>query len=210
MTTLATLKTEIADDLGRSDLTDAIADAITAAIAYYQKENLFFKENHTASFSTVADQVYYSSSDDSDIGNVIDLDAVLCRISNNDYTLTPLDIHTFEVLNDANVSSGAPSRYVWHAEQVGLYPPPDTVYTVYLIGSFKVAAPASDSEADNDWMTEGYELIRARAVSQLAKFKTQDFELSAIMQAAANEQLDDLRVRTARLHATNRVMPSQF
>jgi hypothetical protein len=210
MSTLGTLKSEIADDLKRSDLDTAIASEIGYAIEFYQKEQLFFKETHTAAFNTVADQVYYSSSDDADIGLIVTLDSVQIRISTNDYELIRLPIETFEILNDAQTSSGQPTNYVYHDKQIGIYIPPDDAYTITLIGTFQPAAPATDGETDNVWMTDGYKLIRAHTVSQLSRFKTRENDYADRMEREASRQLDDLRVMTARQKATGCIASRSF
>ncbi len=210
MSTLTTLKAELAGDLKRSDLTTDIAAAITAAIKFYQKEHLFFKEDEEKTFSTVADQVYYAESDDADIGLIAQLEAVKIRVASNDYDLIRLDISTFETLNDAQTSSGQPTNYVYYNQKIGLYIPPSTVYTVMLIGSFEVAAPATDGEANNVWMTDGFELIRAHALSKLARFKTREYDLANTMEREASLQLNDLWAKTSRLKATGYIIPVSF
>ena len=40
---------------------------------------------------------------------------------------------------------------------------PSVHYDIQFVGGIKTAAPASDAEAGNVWMTEAYELIRCRA-----------------------------------------------
>lgn len=210
MSTLAVLKAEIADDLKRSDLTTAIADEIPRAIEFYQKEHLFFKERENLPFSTVANQVYYSSSDDADIGKVMDIEALKITIANNDYNLIRLDIDLFETLNDPNASSGQPANYVYYNKQIGLYPKPDAVYTVSIIGGIKVDGPATDGETDNVWMTDGFKLLRAHTLSQIARFKIRDYDYADRMEIEALKQLQDLRGITGKQKATNRVAMVPF
>lgn len=210
MSTLATLKAEIADDLKRSDMTTAIAAEIPRAIEFYQKEHLFFKESYSSTFDTVADQVYYGASDDADIPLFVGFEAVKIRVANNDYNLVRLDIDMFETLNDAQTSSGQPTNYVYYNQQIGLYIPPDGVYTVTMIGNLEAAAPASDGETDNVWMTDGFKLIRAHTVAQLARFKTREYEYADRMDLEALRQLDDLRIKTSRLKATGFARPDGY
>ena len=74
MTTLATLKSRIADDISRSDLTTQIANSITDAITYYQNRRFFFNETRSETFDTVAAQSLYRSSDDAAIPTFARLD----------------------------------------------------------------------------------------------------------------------------------------
>ena len=210
MSTLATLKAEIADDLKRSDLTTAIAAEITRSIEFYQKEHLFFKESEETTFVTVADQVYYSSSDDANIGTFTSFEAVKIRIADNDYNLILLDIDLFETLNDPNASAGQPANWVYYNKKIGLYPKPDAVYTVSMIGSLDVAGPASDAEADNVWMTDGFKLIRAHTLSQISRFKLRDYDYADRMEVEARRQLNDLWTTTSRQKAENRLVAVSF
>ena len=210
MSTLSTLKAEIADDLSRSDLTTAIAAEITRSIKHFQKENLFFKENEAAQFVTVIGQVYYATSDDADIGNMVTFDAVKCRVSNSDYNLVRLDIDTFETLNDGQVSNGQPTNWIYYNRKIGIYPPPDAVYTISMSGSVKAAAPAADGTTGNVWMVEGFELLRAHTLAQLSRFKTREYDYAAHMDVEAQRQLFDLRARTEKLKATGHTVPIDF
>lgn len=63
MTTLATLKAEIADDLDRTDLTTAIASEINKAISFYQDTRFYFNETRDCVIATAADQRLYADED---------------------------------------------------------------------------------------------------------------------------------------------------
>lgn len=78
-----------------------------------------------------------------------------------------MNIIELEYLTDDNSSQGEPTNYSYYDSKVALYPKPDAVYTVRMFGTFALAAPASDSEADNAWMTEAYNLIKATSLIEL-------------------------------------------
>jgi hypothetical protein len=210
MTTLAALKSEIADDLTRSDLTAEIAAAITAAIKFYQDERLFFKLNHTSSFATVASQVFYDGDDDADIPLYTDIDQLIIRDSGHDYLLKRVNVLQFEILSDGNTTNNEPSIWMYGNERIGLYPTPDAAYTITILGNYTVAGPASDSETDNDWMTHGYELIRARAISNLMRYKTRQYDEARKFRELELEHLTQLRKRTSRLGSRRRTKPYSY
>lgn len=196
MTTLATLKADIADDLARSDLTSQVADAITRAITYYQNKRFWFNETRTETFATVAAQARYSSSDDTAIPEFVKLDGLVITVDGDNRELDWIDPVEFELLADSNADSGEPNCYCYFDSTIGLYAIPDAVYTVRMMGHIRKAAPASDAEADNVWMTHGYQLIRSRATAELALRKTRDYDLAAAMHVAEKQEFNRLMSET--------------
>lgn len=210
MSTLTDLKADIADDLQRSDLTDAIADAISRAIRHYQAEHFYFNESRDKTFSCVVGQTWYTGSDDADIPLFTDIDMVHITIGSNRYQLREYDIQRFEILTDGNASNGQPYAYTYYNQSIGLYVPPDDTYTVRIIGAYKAPEPATDGETDNVWMTEAYQLIRSHATSDVAARKIRNFELAAASAQGRDIELNRIRQETARRVKTNRVTPNRF
>jgi len=209
MTTLATLKAEVADDLSRSDLTTAIAEAITEAIEYYQPEPFWFTDSRDATFATVADTKEYTSTEDTDIGQFYRLDDVFLEDGTNIYELREIAISTWQDYQDV-AASARPYSFARFQESYFLYPTPAAVYTVRLIGHRKIAAPASDVEADNVWMTNGYQLIRARAVKNVYGKKLRDYEDAAIWQSEEDRQLNRLFVEGSKRTSTGVIRATAF
>lgn len=210
MSTLATLKAEIADDLKRSDLTAAIAASISKAIRFYQPKHFYFNESRDRTFSTVAGKIWYSGTDDADIPLWVDRDFLHITISNNRYRLTHYPIARFEVLTDANATNGQPYAYTYYNRQIGIFPPADKVYEVRMVGSFSIAEPASDSEADNVWMVETYDLIRSRVVSDICRRKIRNYDRANSEKAMEMDELGRLYEETAKRAKTDRITPVAF
>lgn len=211
MTTLATLKTRIASDLERSDMGTQIAECISDAITYYQSERFYFNETRSVTFSTVASQREYTSTDEANIPKFIKLDAVIATVSGNARELCWTDPVVMELLHDSNVTAGQPSDYAYYDQSLSIYPLPDQAYTIRLMGHIKKAEPASDSEANNVWMTEGFELIRARAKLYFAIHTgVDDGTLAANAARAEVIALERLQRETARRVGTGRFIPTQF
>lgn len=198
MTDLSTLKSRIADDLSRTDLTSQIANAINDAIAHFQNTPFYFNETRSSTFATVASQSTYTSSDDADIPKFADLDVVVLEDSGGEsYDLTPYDIAEMESLLDNSASTGRPYAYLYHAQSFRLYPIPDAVYTVRPIGIIEKDAPATDGESGNVWMTEAFELIRCRAKMYLAVHLLRDDALAQMMVMAEQNALANLNRKSA-------------
>lgn len=211
MSTLGALRTEITDDIARIDLSAQISSAITAAVVHYQEKRFYFNETETATFVTVAAQSSYSSSDDADIPNFIELDDISLSDGSNAFDLRPASPAEMKRLL-ALSSSGRPYRYSYFQSKFHLYPVPDAVYTLTPIGHIIIAAPASDAEADNPWMTEAYELIRCRAKAYLCAHVTMDLEMASTMITAEADAYAMLRRKTAKkqLATTDAVESTDF
>jgi len=200
MTTLATLKAEIASDFDREDgsLTTEIAAAVTTAINYYKPKRFYFNERRSLTFSTVATQQNYGTTDNMAIPDLVRIDQVHKTVSGQRMALCRRDFLELEPLYDVSASTGEPYDFAYFNRELWLYPVPDQVYTIRVIGLYKVAGPATDGEADNPWMTEAYELIRYRASAYLAANSLRNPELAAAKLQAEADALSSLRAETTK------------
>ena len=199
MTTLAIMKARIADELSRDDLTSQIAYAIGDAVAAYEDERFFFNESRGLTFPTVIDQEFYTESDAADIANLVKIDYVSLLTGDQPFQLLPMRPSEIEFLSTNGTSTGQPNWFLLYDESIRLYPVPDAVYTVRIAGVLKTAAPATDAEASNPWMTKAERLIRSRAKLELALHVLKDIELGAVMQQAVDEAWVQLKSRTAQI-----------
>ena len=196
MTTLAIMKARITREIRRSNITTQIAEAIETAIAAYEHERFAFNETRAFTFSTVASQEFYTSADDADIGLIIKFDYVYCLIGDQPYELQPMRPDELERLSHNGTQTGQPRAYCYYADAIRLYPVPPAVYTIRVGCVKKVAAPASDAEANNPWMTPAERLIRSRAKLELAMHVTHDKETAKTMADGTAEAMDQLKSRT--------------
>jgi hypothetical protein len=202
MTTRAIMAARIADELARSDLTSQIQYAIADAIAAYTGERWWFNESRTTvSFSTVASQEFYTSSDDADIANIRRVDYCVLYVGDDVRKLEYRCPEDMEYLSANGTQEGTPWSYGWYDNKIRLYPVPDAVYTVRIAAHVKVAAPATDGEASNPWMTDAERLIRSRAKLELALHVLRDDALAATMAEAVKEAWSDLKSTTNMLFA---------
>lgn len=210
MTTLATMKADIADDLVRTDLTSSIADAITRAIEHYQPARFWFNETRSETFDTVAAQPRYSSADDAAIPEFVTLDGLVITVAGQNRPLRLIDPVQFELLLDNSASTGQPYSCTYYDITIGLYPIPDQIYTVRMLGHIKKAAPANDAEANNVWMTHAYQLIRSRATADVAQTKMHDFEYSASAVAREDSALRRLQRETSKRIGSGCIQATSF
>jgi hypothetical protein len=204
MTTKQAMIAEIESDTERSDTT-AIGLKIDAAIRHYQPKRFWFNESRSVTFSTVASTAVYTFAT---IGTEFyGIDGA--------YLTNGSEIRELERVNyveleggEATPTEGVPFAYAYIAKAVRFYDVPDAIYSARLTGHVKIAAPASDAEANNAWMTEAYDLIMSRAKAELYAHRWEDPNNAAIMRAAEMDALRQLlsathdKVSTGYLEAT--------
>lgn len=205
--TLGALKAEIADDLDRTDLTAAIATEIQRAIKFFQSKRFYFNETRDQTFSTVAAQALYTSSDSDAIPQFIEFDALY--IGDQKVELEYMEPRRWEqVISDG--SGSRPSWWTYYDQSIGLYPVPDQAYTVTMTGHIFINGPTADSEPNNPWMTEAYDLIRARCCANLALKKLRDDALFQRHSAVEASEFDRLKSETTSKVGTGFVTPTEF
>ena len=169
MTTLATMKARIANELLRSDLTSEIACAINDAIVHYQAEPYAFTQSRTQTVNTVLGQYVYSATDAAWIGKIRKFDALLYLANGWSAPLKEIDPVEVERLNSNGTLAGEPLAYAYYDKSLLIYPVPSGVYTLRFMGRVAADAPAADGELNNPWMIEGERIIRQKAKWLLAK-----------------------------------------
>lgn len=179
--TLADMKSRIASELARADLTTQIANAINDAIGIYQKERFRFNEvipDNAPFFDTVAGQSIYTSADLDKIETVQKFDYMLMKVGITLFQLkreTPLVVKLY---NQTTQMHGQPGWWAYEGNEIILAAIPDQVYRIYPGGYFVAAAPASDSEANNAWMTTAERLVRARAKYEICINVTRNYAMA--------------------------------
>lgn len=197
MPDMATMKARIALELRRNDLSAQINDAIRSAIECYQDERWWFNESREATFDTVANQEFYSKTDDADIGLIEKIDYIKLDVDGTPFTLRALEAEKIEALSQNGTQTGEPLYYSFYGQKIRLYPAPAIVYTVRIAGVIKVAAPLDDGETGNVWMEDCERLIRARAKYELATQVLIDRDIAELAMVSIENAYTQLRRRTA-------------
>ncbi len=209
--TLAGLKAQIADDLARSDLSTQIGDAIENAIKQRKVRRFYFNETRSTTFATVANQSEYASSDDTDIPLFLEIDQVFVTDSGGSvFPIEQEDVAELTWLLGNGAATGRPHCYGYYDRKFVLYPIPDDVYTITPMGHIEVAAPASDAEANNVWMTEAFEMLRSDAKAYLYAHTIKDSEQASVSVDAATGAKNTLMSATNRRVATGNIERTNF
>jgi hypothetical protein len=210
MATQADMKTRIADELARGDLTSQIASAIGDAIAFYQDKRFWFNESRDVVFNTVAGQQWYGAADNQNIPALYFIDYVTMTVGNVVSDVPRMEPEDLEILTMTGTQQGEPYAYTYYNQQIRLFPVPSQVWPVRVGAHVTAAAPASDGETGNPWMTFAEKLIRSRAKYELAINWLKDIELAQTMTAAVTEAFDELKGRTNRQTGRGVIRAMQF
>ncbi len=206
MSTLSDMRSRIADDLDRSDLSTQIDKAINRAIEYYEKERFWFNEK-VGTFATAANQKNYGSSD----GIPTDMaqrDYVEITVSGKEYRLTE---RTYDYIKEliGNDMTGEPTDYAYYQENFYLYPVPNAVRTITVSYQQKYTTLSADADT-NDFTTDAEDLIEARARWWLYLRVIKDREQSELAKSEEQDALLSLRIKTEKLIMSGKIRPTQF
>lgn len=203
MSTLGDMKTRIAEETTRDDLlsSGAIEREIRSAIRFYSAFRFWFNEKRTqVTFNTVSGQSTYTGADDADIPNLMRIDYALVEYQGRQISLKYATPEQIEVWTGSiSAVLNPPTFYNYYEKELRFYPIPDDAYAVRVAGVIRLPAPQNDTEADNPWMSDAEEMIRARATRQLYLtnfFGSEQGMVAAFAQMEA-EALDRLRIETS-------------
>jgi len=213
MATLADLKTRIADELARADLTSQIALAIRSATDHYARQRFWFNE-YTFTFNTVAEQEFYTSSDSADIGQMAMIDEVRITVNNSTYTLIRRDWGYLENIQSNSSYTGDPTDWVWYQEKIRLYPIPFTARAIQVSGVRKETASSLSGSTSGSgsgiWTNEGEALIRTRAKFELYADVIKDPEMAEVQKQRERDELKALTDETVQRVTAGRLRPTGF
>ena len=161
MSNLGTMKTRIANELARSDLTTEIGQAIQSAIEHHERRRFYFNET-IASVTASIGQEWYASADAAWIASAVDIDSLRVTINSRPYPVNKRTMAELEIVSGGSTISGDPTDWCYYQQQIRLYPVPSAarVLTGAYIQRFATMTADGDSNA---WMNDAEALIRTRA-----------------------------------------------
>lgn len=161
--TYGDLQDRIADELLRSDLTSEIQLEILSAIKHYERQSFWFNESR-ATMSLVANTPNYAVPTDL-------LVPISLTITYNNH---PYEMHFrtwgwYRAIHgdDVFIGKSVPTDWAYFANQMWVYPIPNSNYTLTLAYIQQLATLSARSDS-NEWMIGGEELIRSRAKANVA------------------------------------------
>lgn len=199
--TLGDLKTRIADELARSDLTSQIALAITQAIEEACTHRFWFMETRGLTLPVTSGNASYVSDD---ISNLIEIDRLVLTVSDQRRTLRLMSDDEIDSLNDGTAPTGEPYAYSRYGDQLRLYPTPQQSYTVTIDGLTKGSVLGVDTDS-SIWTdaSKGERYIRALAKRQIYADLIRDTDKALVQDNLAQRYRDELFQQTHSRIATN-------
>ena len=223
MATLATVALKVAKALNRVnaagtsiiDLETEIKEEIGATIEFYNKQPWHLTEWRGFELTTAASIIWYSTVDltagagDQDGAsrtavNVRDILDIRYARESTDYDLRHIHYERFEDFQEATTSSGTPTYFTTYAGQIGVYPTPDTAYTLYFSGHVKPVTPTSDGDT-SIWFDEAEEMIINGAARRVHMKYTKDFEEAAVHAGLEQEEASALQSQNIRASSTGKI-----
>lgn len=198
MSTYLEMRTRILDEMVNESLTDAqVKLAIQSAIAHFQRQRFYFNESRAETFSTVANQEFYGSSDNANIPNLAAIDRLTITVNGSRYELDEQSWDWIDEVSVTTTATGEPTDYCYYSQQIRLYPIPAAVYTVRISGLVRITTLSADGDT-NAWTTDAEELIRARSKVDLASNVVYAPEIASMASELAGAALRVLKAETAR------------
>ena len=206
MSTLVQMRSRIADDLNRSDLSTQIDRAINRAIEHYESEGFWFDEK-IATFNTVASQENYGSVD-SIPTDIKEIDFVQVTISGRKFELYP---RTYDYIKRMNASgtTGEPYDYCYYQENFYLSPIPNAVRTITVSYQQKYSTLSADGDS-NDFTTDAEDLIENHAKADIYANTLHEPDEASRCWQMRDIALNALRAKTYKLKASGKLVPTSF
>lgn len=201
MSTYGTLKSRVADELLRSDLTSQIAATILRAIEFYADKRMQFNEK-TLTASTVAENQYVTLP----TGLRTD-DSVFATVGGYTYELMKREFDQLEYWHGASQSRGQPLDYAIRGTQARIYPEPNAVYVLTFTGVYDETALANDADTNGWCLGVAQDLIVARTKYLIARDILYDEEVMRNALLAERESLERLRGETYARTSDGKVSP---
>lgn len=214
MATLGETMAAIADDLDDTtgEYTSQIRSAILGAIRWGERTLYYFNQTRDVTFPTVQGQAWYDAADNAQIPTLVRVEFAYVIDAGGQLTdLKRVTQEEIEVLAGTPVNPSRPISYAYFARKLRLYPAPDAgPYTIRLqLSPYRLNVLAADSDT-NAWLSEAYDMIKARAKYIVYKDTIKDPALAAEALNDYQDQHNALKKETAARMGRRRVTPTCF
>lgn len=201
MPTLAYLKSVIANDLHRTDLTNQIADAIDASVRYYSRERFPWLEG-TATLTAVPSTAWTALPTD-----FHEADNLKISFSGSKVDVIPTDYNEIDSV-DTGRFTGTPSKYAVYADKIRWYPVPDATYTATL--SYHKGLDLPSASGSNSWTADAFDLLRFRSEWDLFAHNLWNPERASFLKEAEMAELNSLRSETTKKLTTGKIKKASW
>jgi hypothetical protein len=212
--TFGGMANDIADDVDDTtgEYASAIRKSILAAIRYCDANTYYFNESRDITFSTVQGQDWYNASDNVNIPTLVHIENVWSEDSNGQRYVVSRSLEAdMELVSDNSASTGRPYAWSYFNQMIRLYPIPDAnVYTIRVVtGPYKLQTLVNDTDS-NAWMSEAYDMIKARAKYILAKNTLKDANMATEALNDFTDQERSVSAETSKRLSTGLIIATAF
>lgn len=196
------MQNRIGDEIQDSSLTAQIQNAIQDAIGNYEQNRFYFNQT-IGTFSTVANQEWYTATDFADIPLLIEIDSLQVTIMQ---VKCPVQAEDYRQVDrtQSGVWYGPPRVFSYYNEQLRLFPIPDQVYPVTMSYHHRLTPLVAPTDT-NAWMKDGEMMIRQTAKSYLAIDVLQEPNIAQGAQVLAQAAFDSLQMETRKRRSNDRL-----
>ncbi|MDM7852364.1 phage adaptor protein [Pseudochrobactrum kiredjianiae] len=206
---IADISRDIDDDTG--EYTADIQRAVAASIRYCERETYYFNETRDVTFKTVAGQQWYGVTAHEQIPRLVHIQAAFREDTAGHVSDLRREMpEDTELVSDRYGAKGLPVAFTYFNQQLRLYPVPDGAYKIRLqLGAYRLA-PLTSFEIPNAWVTEAYDLIKARAKYILAKDTLKDPQVATEALSDYQDQHKALKRETTSRSARGVIRATAF
>jgi len=212
MATYGDMKTRVAEEINRADLTTNIERAILSAVAYYAGFRFAGNEKR-GTITTIAGTRLYNTSTASPgtlPTDVVEIDSIVCTVSGRDYLLEETSYeHLDDIDPGTSLTTGDPRMWAWYAGGLRIYPTPNAARVLTISYQYVLTALSGSSDS-NFWTNDAEALVRSRAKKLLAVDVLNDDELARRMEVMEQQELSAMRKRTNKLITSGRIKATPF
>ena len=174
MSDFGTMQENVSRYVRRDGLTADIKDAIIRAIHFFEGDRFHFNEGEASAVTSTGVAMYTLPLDYREA----DTFKITYDSAGNSYTLRPV---TYQYINEIDINQntgwGQPNLYATYRDQLRLYPIPDAAYTLTLSyqKDLQDVSASSSTAATNAWFTDGANLISAKTMAYLFRYRLRNF-----------------------------------
>ena len=206
MATLAQLRSRIADDLDRDDMSTQIDKAVNRAISHYGMSRFWFNEA-TGTFSTVASQENYGTGDGIP-SDILEVDYLTVTSGSDKLEVEQRDYKFLQQINP-DAGTGLPIYFAWFQENIYFYPVPDAVYTITVSYLQNYSDLSADGDS-NDFSNNADELIENYSLRWIYSRVLKDPEQALIANQLEQSAFSSLQAKTTNLISDGSLRPTEF
>lgn len=190
MSTFGDLKSAVKRELyNRTDLDTEINAAILSAVAFYENDKWWWKEQQETDLATVSNQAFIDLPDDFEYE-----DGFTITYSTYPLPLIKRDWETMmKLLISSTTMKGQSTDYAFYGKKIWFYPTPNAGFALTMWKT-RILTPLSDDAESNEWTNEAEEIIRSRSVADLRCHILREeaaLQEMAIMRQSGHDQLSN-------------------